>query len=995
MFKNLFRACPVIIIGIMIVSSLPSHISIAAAGDVKWSPVTIPVNGEAGKWTLASGADTKCLTMAEDGTLYCYANPTGTTDTLFKSTDGGLSWSSIGQVKDAIIAIAVVPNDVMTLYYATTSSVYRSGDSGASFIPLPQNPGGAGNHNVQITSLDVVRLGNSNLVAVGTKDTDFGNYGGVYLFDESSSAGIWLNTSIGANDVYRIAFSPNYVNDKVLIVVASDKTATFIKSQTGDNDWTQMVSNERLPDVPPVSATIAFPNDYAVSSSFFLALDTGIDSGDVYRIVPIFTPLPDAVIALGIGSEEGLSGVDITSLAIAGDTISATMIAGCARQTRTYISSDGGVQWIRSQKPPTGQSNICVVMAPDFINQQKAYAVTCGAESGFSVSDDSGMTWRQVSLIDSKITSLVDFTFSPADDGTVLFLITHNSTTLKYSLWRSQDGGNHWQRMFSSNLPGIDAFYLVKATGDGYLFLAGQSNGNPVLWYSADKGQTFTLHPAPCAVDTWAFVDKSTFFIGGYDGVKGVVYRTDNGGIFYSVPIEAGTRTLTTIVFSPEYLQDGAILAGNTGGQVFFSDNGGVSFWQIGQQLPVTAGTGRVGLAFDRNFSKNNIVYASVDTKTTSSSKERLFHFTIGESTAWQSMYSSLPENAVISRIAVTNDGTFYTVNGQGVVTADGKGGLLRSLAPASQPAFEITTRGLDETATLNGLWMNKYQLWSFDTKSIALMTLVDSLTVPVALVSPTDGATGTGTDIRLEWQAITGATEYEWQINDETSFSSLPAGFSSTTTTTSARLTTLKPAITYYWRVRATKPFQSPWSITQSFTTLLGGANVAPVLSFPEAGSTTSPNPIFLWQTVPGADRYELLVCNDTTFASPVVCCAGDKALLANAWKCETSLEYGTTYFWKVRACTTINTGEWSAINVFTTEPAPVVVDGLDSGQQEQPSAQQITVLTPEPQQPSSSTIIQLGIPNWVLYAGLALIVIIVILLAAFILVVFRSRRL
>jgi hypothetical protein len=123
----------------------------------------------------------------------------------------------------------------MTLYYATISSVYRSGDGGTSFIPLPQNPGGAGSNNVQITSLDVVRLGSSNLVAVGTKDTDFGNYGGVYLLDESSPSGIWLNTVIGANDVYCIAFSPNYANDKVLIAITSNKMATFIKSKTGDS----------------------------------------------------------------------------------------------------------------------------------------------------------------------------------------------------------------------------------------------------------------------------------------------------------------------------------------------------------------------------------------------------------------------------------------------------------------------------------------------------------------------------------------------------------------------------------------------------------------------------------------------------------------------------------------------------------------------------------------------------------------------------------------
>jgi hypothetical protein len=147
----------------------------------------------------------------------------------------------------------------------------------------------------------------------------------------------------------------------------------------------------------------------------------------------------------------------------------------------------------------------------------------------------------------------------------------------------------------------------------------------------------------------------------------------------------------------------------------------------------------------------------------------------------------------------------------------------------------------------------------------------------------------------------------------------------------------------------------------------------------------------------VPGADRYELLVSNYTTFITPRVCCTGEKALLSNAWQCETRLEYGTTYYWKVRACTASNFGEWSAVSVFITEPAPVVVvDGMDSGQQEQPSAQQITVLTPEPQQPlPASTVIQLGIPNWALYAGLALLFVIILLLGALIILVFTTRRL
>ncbi|MFC1874046.1 hypothetical protein ACFLYX_01955 [Chloroflexota bacterium] len=68
----------------------PPHSS-ATPEEVKWSKVNLPTNGETGHWVLASGAKVRHLKAAADGTLYCYANPSATSDTLFKSTDGGYS----------------------------------------------------------------------------------------------------------------------------------------------------------------------------------------------------------------------------------------------------------------------------------------------------------------------------------------------------------------------------------------------------------------------------------------------------------------------------------------------------------------------------------------------------------------------------------------------------------------------------------------------------------------------------------------------------------------------------------------------------------------------------------------------------------------------------------------------------------------------------------------------------------------------------------------
>ena len=107
---------------------------------------------------------------------------------------------------------------------------------------------------------------------------------------------------------------------------------------------------------------------------------------------------------------------------------------------------------------------------------------------------------------------------------------------------------------------------------------------------------------------------------------------------------------------------------------------------------------GRISLALDKNFSENKIIYAATDAKVTSTGKERIFHFTLGKSTAWQSIYGSLPENAVIKQLVIADDGTLYAINTQAVLSTDKKGGMLRSLNPThSSPTFETVLRGLDD----------------------------------------------------------------------------------------------------------------------------------------------------------------------------------------------------------------------------------------------------------------------------------------------------------
>ncbi len=106
----------------------PAGRAVADVEEPRWSRVNIPAEGEVGGRVLAGGSDIKTLTMMTDGTLYAHAD--GLTYSLYKSSDGGKSWTSPGSVTDSIVDIATAPNDTETVYYATPTAVYLSSDGG-------------------------------------------------------------------------------------------------------------------------------------------------------------------------------------------------------------------------------------------------------------------------------------------------------------------------------------------------------------------------------------------------------------------------------------------------------------------------------------------------------------------------------------------------------------------------------------------------------------------------------------------------------------------------------------------------------------------------------------------------------------------------------------------------------------------------------------------------------------------------------------------------
>lgn len=932
----------------------PSPNPLAATPDEvnKWFRVPIPTGGTAGNWVLASGADIQHLTLAADGTLYAYVNPSATSDRLFKSTDGGASWSAIGSVKNAIVAIATAPDAAAVVYYATVANIYKSTDAGASFTLWGQAVGGAGSNNIAITTLAVACQESRYLVALGTADNDTGQFGRVYLLDEKETLAGWKNTNIGNYDVLALDFSPRFASDHQLVAIVTDETDTLISSRIDTGEWGRVMANATIAGRVARTAVIAFPADYDATSeepTLFVGIDAGSERGDVYKINWARKPDDSLATDLNIGARYNLSNIDVTGLVVSGNTSAASLLAGATSSTQVYISSDTGLNWTRSRQKPSGQSKTEVLMAPDFTTSRRAYTATSGDESALSVTTDGGAVWHQIGLVDTTLSSIVDLAPSPkyGQDNT-LFLLTFDGGHLEHSLWRSLNGGTSWARVLTSTLASADSLNLVELApqyGSGYqtLFFAGTEGSNSVVWQSTDNGRTFSRRDAPFLIDIWAVASDDSLWLGSYNGTNGLVYSTSTGGFTYSSGAVAGSQALKSIALSPNYAQDRTILLGNTSGWVYYSSDNGTSFKPLPPDASSPPLSGAITVAFDPEFSRNSTVYAASDT-----AGKGIYRFIINQSTKWENIDSTLPSGGMVNQLKVAADGTLYATNSKA------NGGLERCLNPTYSlgPTAETVTRGLDDGATLIGLWLRGNQLWSVDSHNTRLMTYTDSLTLPVVLTSPANTAGGIGTgNIILTWAPLKGATQYKWQLDADTDFSTVPSGFEGNTQGSSARSPALTAATTYYWRVRANAPVLSPWSAKWSFTTSLGATVIVPELLSPKAGATgMSLKPVFQWSAIAGANSYELLVSSDASLANSIITKTGDSALPATAWQSNINLDYNTTYFWKVRAIGGNSYSAWSAVGAFTTELAPT--------QPSQPSpASPATVIEPPLSSPALVT--------------------------------------
>lgn len=190
----------------------------------------------------------------------------------------------------------------------------------------------------------------------------------------------------------------------------------------------------------------------------------------------------------------------------------------------------------------------------------------------------------------------------------------------------------------------------------------------------------------------------------------------------------------------------------------------------------------------------------------------------------------------------------------------------------------------------------------------------------PPTLSSPANGSTSISTSPTLSWGAVAAADSFRVQIATDAGFTSVIADVGGITAT-SYSASGLSYYTDYYWHVYAKNGFgASAYSSTFTFKTILN----TPSLSSPSNGATNILIPISLtWSGVTGATGYRIQIARDVSFSVIVKDTTNGGAASYNF---NSSIQFNTQYFWRIRATDGTDYSSYSSTYDFTTvgPPAP-----------------------------------------------------------------------
>jgi hypothetical protein len=179
-------------------------------------------------------------------------------------------------------------------------------------------------------------------------------------------------------------------------------------------------------------------------------------------------------------------------------------------------------------------------------------------ESGFSISNDSGLNWVQVGLIDTTVL-LQDVAVASSPQS---IFITSTSASKVESLWRSagEPLGEYWGRVLAIDVPSDNITVRISPHyRDDYTVCVcevGQGPGpTPAynqLWVTNDRGNAWKKYTVPLGIIDLSVVDKKVLYI-ALPG--GIVSRSNNGGLSWQNTVSTDLTDIAMLSLNKPHMQ--------------------------------------------------------------------------------------------------------------------------------------------------------------------------------------------------------------------------------------------------------------------------------------------------------------------------------------------------------------------------------------------------------------------------------------------------------
>jgi photosystem II stability/assembly factor-like uncharacterized protein len=472
----------------------------------------------------ASFYKTLTIDLGNPRVLYFAAQKSDTSDQgIFKSVDGGASWTQI-QAGIAASSLAIDPTNSQTLYAGASGGVYRSVDGGASWTRTHSDTlyVGAQRMTIRFLKIDpsspqVIYAGTPNAVYKSTNGgASWAELSGLPLAQKSAYVGSdWTPDPISLGGLAMPASSPR-------TLYAGLNFDGAYKSVDGGNTWTKLRWGVNAASVLARASSRSgtlYTSGFAASASY---LHRTADGGTSWTVILQISPSACAV-----------------------DPSNPQIVYAASGNRGMFKSTDGGASWkdINSGLPTsvyTPSDRYVNALAIDPSNPQTVYASCVSyynrtGNVGVYRTADGGASWQSLSAGLPSSRRLLALTLDPSHTQTLYAGFD------SLGVYRTTDGGASW----ASFSAGIPANITVRA-------------------FAFDPAQTQTL----------------------YAGTSGGIYKTTDGGTSWKeanagLPASLNVNALAADPFRPQTLYAG------TSGGVYKTADGGASWTSFNVGLPV------------------------------------------------------------------------------------------------------------------------------------------------------------------------------------------------------------------------------------------------------------------------------------------------------------------------------------------------------------------------------------------------------------------------